>query len=137
MIQNYKIAAKAAKKKHETLQVNQMYLFLLKQGLHHSVVVGKVMKVGKELGMEATVQQLTKPRDSNGKAVRHDNAQVFCGSAVGGVCGTGPYRRVECGAMNGKYKFVSGVSVEFADPGHFIQKGTLPKLNSLLCLFQD
>jgi hypothetical protein len=131
MIANYKIAAKAAREKHKTLKANQMYLFLVKQGptvgaKHHAVVVGKVMKVGNQLGMEATMQQLGKPTDQNGKAVRHPNAKVFCGSAVGGVCNTGPYRRIECGKMSGKYKFISGAGVEFADPEHFIQKGMLP-----------
>lgn len=129
MIENYKIAQKAARKKGATLKEKQMYLFLLKQGStakHHSVVVGKVMKVGNQLGMEATMQQLQKPTDQNGQAVRHPNAKVFCGSAIGGVCKTGPYRRVECGKMSGKYKFVSGVGVEFADPEHFIQKGRSP-----------
>ncbi|KAF1974598.1 hypothetical protein BU23DRAFT_553254 [Bimuria novae-zelandiae CBS 107.79] len=130
MIENYKIASAAAAKKYKPLQVNHMYLFLVKQGpklgpKHHAVVVGKVMKVGNQLGMEATMQQLGKPADDNGKAVRHENAKVFCGSAVGGVCNTGPYRRIACGWIQGKYKFVAGASVEFADPEHFIQKGTL------------
>ncbi|KAF9733645.1 hypothetical protein PMIN03_001638 [Paraphaeosphaeria minitans] len=128
MIDNFKIAQRAAKKKGETLKDKQMYLFLVKQGptvgaKHHAVVVGKVMKVGNQLGMEATMQQLGKPTDQNGNAVRHPNAKVFCGSAVGGVCNTGPYRRIECGRMSGKYKFISGASVDFADPEHFIQKG--------------
>ncbi|KAK7180822.1 hypothetical protein PSPO01_13102 [Paraphaeosphaeria sporulosa] len=128
MIENFKIAQRAARKKGETLKDKRMYLFLVKQGptvgaKHHAVVVGKVMKVGNQLGMEATMQQLGKPTDQNGNAVRHPNAKVFCGSAVGGVCNTGPYRRIECGRMQGKYKFVSGAAVEFADPEHFIQKG--------------
>ena len=128
MIENYKIAEKAARKKGKKLAANQMYLFLMKQGptvgaKHHSVMVGKVMKVGNQLGMEATIQQLTKPSE-NGMAVRHENAKFFCGSAFGGVCQTGPYRRVECGKLNAKYKLVGGAGVEFADPEHFIQKGT-------------
>lgn len=128
MIENYKIAEKAARKKRQKLKVNQMYLFLMKQGptvgaKHHSVMVGKVMKVGNQLGMEATIQQLGKPSDGNGKAVRHENAKFFCGSAFGGVCQAGPYRRVECGKINAKYKLVGGAGVEFADPEHFIQKG--------------
>ena len=133
MIENYKIAQKAADKKSKLgrkhkLEVNQMYLFLTKQGpavgpKHHAVIVGKVMKVGNELGMEATLQQLGKPADPAGNVVRHENAKFFCGSAFGGVCNTGAYRRFECGKMNAKFKLVGGAGIEFADPEHFIQAG--------------
>lgn len=133
MIENYKIAAKAAAKKsklgrkHE-LKVNQMYLFLTKQGpavgpKHHAVIVGKILKVGNQLGMEATLQQLGKPADAAGNVVRHENAKFFCGSAFGGVCNTGAYRRFECGRMQAKFKLVGAAGVEFADPEHFIQMG--------------
>ncbi|KAF2183502.1 hypothetical protein K469DRAFT_208803 [Zopfia rhizophila CBS 207.26] len=129
MIDNYKIAEAAAKKKGKTLAVNQLYLFLMKQGernrpKHHGVVVGKVMMVNGQRGMEATLQQLTKPTDENGQVTRHENAKVFCGAVVGAVCDTGPYKRVECAKLKKtKYKLIGDAAIEFADPDRFIQKG--------------
>jgi hypothetical protein len=136
MIHNYKIAAKAAAFRRpfgKKLHVNKLYLFLMKQGPtmgpnHHAVVLGKVMKVGDELGMEATVQQLVKPSDKAGNVVRHPNAKYFCNAVVGGVCATGPYRRVDCGKFEARYKLVGTAGLEFADPEHFIQKGMFSTL---------
>lgn len=131
MIENYKIAQAAATKKKQTLKANNLYLFLLKQGptlgqKHHVVLVGKVMDVNGQLGMEATVQQLGLPAqivDDQKEYIRHPNAKLFCGGRNGALCSTGDYRRVECAKLQGKYNLVGHAGLEFADPEHFIQKG--------------
>jgi hypothetical protein len=128
MVENYKIAQKAAK--GMPLEVGKSYIFLLKQDFHHVVIMGEIKDFGNcQIGMDAVAQQLIKPKgnDRDG-VVRHQMAKFFCGKYSGAQCDTSDVMEVPYGKWEGKYKLMGEAGLQYGSKDNFIQKGNLTHL---------
>ncbi|CAI6340859.1 unnamed protein product [Periconia digitata] len=122
MYDNYEKAKKVAKGK--ALEMGKAYVFLLSQGVHHTVIIGEIKMIDCQPAMEATAQQLVKANGGASSGVeRHALASFFCGSSSGGVCDTDGVEYVPCAKWNGNYKLKGEADLQYANPEHFIQKG--------------
>ncbi|KAJ4288044.1 hypothetical protein N0V90_012060 [Kalmusia sp. IMI 367209] len=121
---NYMKAEEAAKKKGQTLQLNQAYMLKYESGTdmmaHAKLIVGTVRKnnLG-ELDFDAFASSLT---------FEGDVADIEgCNRYFGAKCKHGPTREYKCsqGPGEGNYKFKGSASPVFADRETFLQAGEM------------
>jgi hypothetical protein len=118
---NYEVAAAAAKKKGQTLELGESYLLKVRSGVHKQIVLGKVVKNAKgELDFEAAMSELFKDPGDGNKLVR------ACKMLHGAKCEEHSVESYSCSRSleNGaKFKFVGAAKPEFADAKKFISDG--------------